>query len=307
MVYRFVAHGLRFDSDHDFLFLTRASRRQALTLPDFEIKVVALRSMHRAAGEEWQRVRKAGVDVVRGDVYIGLRFEDGLQVRLEGKAIAVAWPSRLSETRACHTLLHAVIPYCLAFRGHVMLHAGCVAVDEQAATLFVGPTGRGKSTLTAWMLKKGARLLGDDVVRIELRDNQAWVHPSYDSVSLLADSHERLFGDQGSAFVTARGRNKVRLRDLNTCAVTENAVLLNRIHVLLPGRLCSPVISIINPVFAVAHLMRANFIGPIGARRYNENGHLDRILALAARVTVAEVRFRKSWKFLPELASVLRS
>jgi hypothetical protein len=55
----------------------------------------------------------------------------------------------------------------LGLAGHLVLHASAVESDG-AAVAFVGPTGAGKSTLTASLCAHGARLISDDVLRVDL-------------------------------------------------------------------------------------------------------------------------------------------
>ncbi len=54
----------------------------------------------------------------------------------------------------------------LNLRGHVVLHASAVAIDD-VAMAFVGQSGRGKSTMAALMCVDGADLITDDVLRVE--------------------------------------------------------------------------------------------------------------------------------------------
>jgi hypothetical protein len=59
-----------------------------------------------------------------------------------------------------------VSAFLLTLRGATVLHASAVAVDG-AALAFVGPSGRGKSTVAALMCVGGAELITDDVLTID--------------------------------------------------------------------------------------------------------------------------------------------
>jgi hypothetical protein len=60
-------------------------------------------------------------------------------------------------------LCRGVIPRLLHLRGTTCLHAGAVAVGG-CAVAFCGPSGSGKSSLTAAMATRGYRVLTDDVL-----------------------------------------------------------------------------------------------------------------------------------------------
>jgi hypothetical protein len=55
----------------------------------------------------------------------------------------------------------------LTLRGKTVLHASAVAIDE-SALVFVGQSGRGKTTLAALMCLEGAQLVTDDVLTIDV-------------------------------------------------------------------------------------------------------------------------------------------
>jgi hypothetical protein len=63
-----------------------------------------------------------------------------------------------------------VSAFLLALRGHTVLHASAVSIGGQALA-FVGPSGRGKSTLAALMCLAGADLVTDDVLVVESGDD----------------------------------------------------------------------------------------------------------------------------------------
>lgn len=60
-----------------------------------------------------------------------------------------------------------VVAFILNRAGHCVLHASAVELDGNAIA-FAGPSGSGKSTLAALLCAGGARLVTDDVLRVEL-------------------------------------------------------------------------------------------------------------------------------------------
>jgi serine kinase of HPr protein (carbohydrate metabolism regulator) len=62
--------------------------------------------------------------------------------------------------------------------------ASGVAIDGRAV-LLEGPSGCGKSTLALMLLDRGATLIGDDGVALEMRGEALWAHPPPNITGLL--------------------------------------------------------------------------------------------------------------------------
>ncbi|MGA2470746.1 MAG: hypothetical protein ABSG64_08665 [Solirubrobacteraceae bacterium] len=61
----------------------------------------------------------------------------------------------------------------LALAGRCVLHSSAVEVDGRAVA-FIGGSGTGKTTVAALCCVAGARVVTDDVLRVELRDGKGW-------------------------------------------------------------------------------------------------------------------------------------
>ena len=83
------------------------------------------------------------------------------------------------------------LPLAATLRGFEVLHAAGVVVRGNAV-LFAGPSGAGKSSLAAALLHRGAALLSDDAVALELRGGTLIAHPGADLLYLRRDEHDRL-------------------------------------------------------------------------------------------------------------------
>ena len=73
-------------------------------------------------------------------------------------------------------------------RGLLALHASVVRTGR-GAVAFCGPAGSGKSSMAAWLVKRGYPLISDDLCHFETGDGQAMVHPSAPRLKLW---HEAL-------------------------------------------------------------------------------------------------------------------
>lgn len=76
-------------------------------------------------------------------------------------------------------------------RGALTLHSSAVQVGDSAVA-FCGETGSGKSTMAAWMLVHGARLVGDDLCRFEIDGKEAHVYPAAARVKLWRDALDQM-------------------------------------------------------------------------------------------------------------------
>ena len=70
-------------------------------------------------------------------------------------------------------LLGSFLADVLALDGRCVLHASAIEVGGSAIA-FIGGSGSGKSTLAALCCIAGARVVTDDVLRVELRDDAGW-------------------------------------------------------------------------------------------------------------------------------------
>ena len=83
--------------------------------------------------------------------------------------------------------LGSVMGAVLYMRNIIPMHASTVITDK-GAVLFTGISGVGKSTLAFALMRRGYRLLGDDVAPIRLIKNHALVSSSYPQLKLWQDS-----------------------------------------------------------------------------------------------------------------------
>ena len=76
-------------------------------------------------------------------------------------------------------------------RNNLLIHASGIVFNEKLH-LFLGPSGMGKSTIVAYLEKKGLEVFSDDVIIFRLKDNELTNCQSYPQIKLWEDSFEKL-------------------------------------------------------------------------------------------------------------------
>jgi hypothetical protein len=112
-------------------------------------------------------------------------------------------------------LIAQALPLAATLRGLEVLHASGVVLGAGqlggGAALFTGPQGTGKSSLAAALARRGAALVGDDTVALELRDGTLVAHSGPGLLQLSSDEHARLSGPERAALgpmVTVLGKHR---------------------------------------------------------------------------------------------------
>ena len=162
----------------------RAAGGEAAAEPDGPVvATVRLRNgavvseLHRGPGGIW--IRNLGIGIFH--ILAGARLVDvypaaGVQERLLGLVLA----GQVS------TLL-------LQKQGYPCLHASAV-VTERGALAFLGPNGRGKSTVVARFLQQGDALLTDDILPLHLERGDILGMPGLPIMKLWSQSVELALG-----------------------------------------------------------------------------------------------------------------
>lgn len=92
-------------------------------------------------------------------------------------------------------LLGAGMAVLLHQRGHYVMHASAVGIDD-GAIAFLGPKGHGKSSMAAAFYARGHRLLADDLVAVDLIDSRSpMVVPGFPQFKLWPETAEALLQD----------------------------------------------------------------------------------------------------------------
>jgi hypothetical protein len=133
-------------------------------------------------------------------------------------------------------LLGGALGALLQQRGLLVLHGSCVA-GADGAVVFLGPSGRGKSTLATALYRRGYVVLADDVTALTLAsDGTPLVLPGPGYVRLLPDAG-RLLGLRVPAPVATATRDDKSL--VRLCArAGRDPIPLSRVCVLADAEGC---------------------------------------------------------------------
>lgn len=117
---------------------------------------------------------------------------DGLHVEV---MLRNTQEAKMHEASLVNFMTASVLGLCLNLQHRVAIHANSIALLEQAIA-FGGVSGRGKSTLTAYCLSRGATLVTDDVLTV---DGSGYALPGYSRIKLLPETAKQF----GLTFETA--------------------------------------------------------------------------------------------------------
>lgn len=129
-----------------------------------------------------------------GDEFV-FDFPDGTQVVVSGDAsrIDVSWPPQFTPRYAATYLMNVVMAFVMRARGHETLHASAVLIDD-AAVIFAGTSGAGKSTIAAALALRGFPLISEDVAAIIDGGTKFDVVSAHAHIRLWPDVAALLFG-----------------------------------------------------------------------------------------------------------------
>jgi hypothetical protein len=141
-----------------------------------------------------------------------LRFPDLADFSLppDGSNVVCIPVPGVSQPTLEHLYLNQVLPLVLGKHGSMVFHGSAVAMDR-GAIVFLGSSGRGKSTLAAAFATQGRAFLTDDALVLDALNGRYTVQPSHASIRLWEDSRERLLDFDAALAPAVDYTSKARL------------------------------------------------------------------------------------------------
>jgi hypothetical protein len=169
---------------------------------------------------------------------IGYSLSDSSELvfSTDARMIWVSWNPEIDFQHIAAHIPNTVLGFNLRLRGLVCLHASGTVIDGQAV-LFVGDSGRGKSTTAGFFARNGCPMLSDDFVALRRDGDQVMIDPGVPSARVFKDSGRALVEVEESEALTpiAPQRYKHYLSlSKSGYPFAESAVPLGAVYLLTP-------------------------------------------------------------------------
>ena len=190
--------------------------------------------------------------------------------------------TRHLEYTVDHLYLNQVLPLVLSKQGEFVFHASAIETGS-GALVFMGESGRGKSTLAASFATHGLRFLTDDGLLVEEVNGGYGVLPSHPSIRLWEDSQDALVAEEVPIAPPVQYTPKARFLASEDMAFCGEARPLQRVYFLgdgtrRPDRV--PVYKIAGE--ALMELVKHSFLLDIEEQALLAQ-HFDRLARLVSR------------------------
>ncbi len=188
-MYHYEAYGCRIDSELEFPELIEAGSAENSSPADVRISTgVVPDALENPTGKGVLYQASANQFLLNMDGVARYLVQNGNEIIVEPAPENLAGDVRVFLLGSClGALLHQ--------RGMLVLHAGAVYTDR-GAVLFTGPSGIGKSTLLGELLRRGYRMMVDDVCAVVVdAAGKPLVLPGYPRTRLWTDAAQKLEQD----------------------------------------------------------------------------------------------------------------
>ncbi|MGB3541476.1 hypothetical protein [Rubrivirga sp.] len=241
-----------------------------------------------------------------GAQHVGARADGVLSATIrDGRDLLVEVSPAADPKYASAVITGELFSVVLRQRGLLVLHGSAVARDGVAIG-FVGDSGWGKSTLAATLIKRGWRLLTDDLLVVDHlgTDRTPTAIPTHPMMRLSREAAERL--DEGEGRGQAHAQTP-KLRVDHQAAFSKAPAELSRIWVLDP-RLADDHESVdLSPLQAVHELVRHTRGKRLLVSDPFKASLLNQCADLVKRTPVQALRRRFGLEHVPSLCDFVES
>jgi hypothetical protein len=168
-------------------------------------------------------------------------------------------------------------------RGLLPLHASAVELDG-AAVAFCGPSGAGKSTLALHLVKRGHRLLCDDICAIDMASGEPRLWPGLINLKLWRESLEAVSEEHRALeeVLPDMGKYKLPIAEMaEHCSVPLRQIFLLGVGEQ-DGTTIMPLQGVNAAVTLVANTFRGQLVQPMGHSQH----HFDQCIAISKTAKV---------------------
>jgi hypothetical protein len=259
---------------------------------------------YRADGSPWLSCSKSdfGYKLYYHDLAVCWISQDGSHID------CFPYPETPHNTLE-HLLLDQLLPLVISHQSNTVLHASAVNMNG-SATVFIGNTGNGKSTLTTSFCAAGFPLLADDGLLLRMDQQAIWGIGSYPGLRLWPDSVKGVFAGMPNLETVSHYNDKRRITSESmSLAFSDDPVPIAKIYLLDKSPL-EPLDKAIaferlSPSASIIALLERSFRLDTNDQQRNRQ-ELDRLTELASRVPVYRLNYPRQYKLLPSVCEAVQ-
>ena len=256
------------------------------------------------AGTPYHRWETPGGDIVLMFYRVlggyTLRFPDraDFTIAIDDRTVSCVPAPNVSQEVVSSLYFNQVIPLFDSSDGALVLHASAVSGDG-VALAFLGPSGRGKSTLAAGFARHGHPFLTDDGLWLEQDGPGYFARPNRPNFRLWPDSENAIL-DNGATESTNDLGVKSHIASSAELPFHNGPLQLQNIYVLGEGRSKKAVFERLNSTSALTELFKYTFILDIYDRS-RLKAHFIRLVQLAETIACFNLDYPRQYEALPEV------
>jgi hypothetical protein len=245
------------------------------------------------------------------------RVQEGLFLRFpgladfvvssDGAAIRCTPAPRTPIDTVRHLFLGQVLPRAMGLLREPAVHGSAVCRDDEAVA-FLGPTGRGKSTLALSLARSGWALLADDCLLLRPVESRVEVVPSQVGARVWLETAASLLGEHTALPVVAHYTEKRRVdHGVAGLVLADRPARLRRLYSLDPqAASTSPGLDHLKGRDAfeelLQHVMR---LPPTDAERLRRE--FEFLTRLVKKVVLRRLRFPWAFEQLPAVRAAIEA